>query len=121
MAILHPELANELMLVNRRVNAGMPREQALHGMWERTGVSELRALVANMIQSERWGTSIATVLRVYAETLRRKRKQMAEKAAATAPVKMLFPLTVFIFPALLVVILGPGAIKILETFRSIGQ
>jgi tight adherence protein C len=121
MALLHPDLANEFMVVNRRVNAGMPREQALHGLWERTGVEELRGLVANMIQSEKWGTSIATVLRVYAETLRRNRKQAAEKKAATAPVKMLFPMTVFILPALFVVILGPAAIKIVEMFRTIKQ
>jgi tight adherence protein C len=121
MAILHPDLAGELMVVNRKVNAGMPREQALHGLWERTGVEELRGLSANMIQSEKWGTSIATVLRVYTETLRRKRKQQAEKTAATAPVKMLFPLTMFIFPALFVVILGPAAIKIFGMFGGMKQ
>jgi tight adherence protein C len=119
MALLHPELATELMVLNRRVNAGMPREQALHGLWVRTGVDELRGLAANMIQSEKWGTSIATVLRIYAETLRRKRKQAAEKKAATAPLKMLFPLAVFILPALFIVILGPAAITIADMFRQI--
>ena len=118
MAILYPDLAGELMIINRKVNAGTPRDQALKGLWERTGLEELRGLAANMIQSEKWGTSIATVLRVYAETLRRKRKQAAEKKAATAPLKMLFPLTVFIFPALFVVLLGPAAIKIFDMFRS---
>lgn len=121
LGTVHPELADELMIVNRRVNAGMPRERALHGMWARTGVEELRGLASNMIQSEKWGTSIATVLRVYAETLRRKRKQMAEKRAATAPLKMLFPLAIFILPALFVVVLGPAALKIIAMFRTIAH
>lgn len=115
MAMLHPILSSEFLIVNRRVNAGMPREEALHGLWIRSGVEELRGLAANMIQSEKWGTSIATVLRVYAEQLRRKRKQTAEKKAAIAPLKMLFPLGLFIFPALFVVILGPAAIRMYQT------
>ena len=121
MAILHGDLANELLIVHRRVNAGIPRERALHGLWERTGVEDLRGLAANMIQSEKWGTSIATVLRVYAEALRRKRKQLAEKRAATAPLKMTFPLAVFIFPAIFVVLLGPAIIKIAAMFKVIAH
>ena len=115
----HPILSSELMIVNRRINAGIPREQAMHGLWLRTGVEELRALAANMIQSEKWGTSIATVLRVFAETLRRKRKQAAEKAAATAPLKMMIPMAIFIFPTIFVVLLGPAMIKIMEMFRTV--
>ena len=121
MQLLHTDLANELLIVHRRVNAGVPREQALHGLWERTGVEDLRGLAANMIQSERWGTSIATVLRVYAEALRRKRKQLAEKRAATAPLKMTIPLAAFIFPAIFVVLLGPAMIKIIGMFRNIAH
>ena len=64
MEQLHPELSHELLVVNRRVNAGMTRESALHGLWQRTGVEELRALASSMIQSEKWGTSISKVLRV---------------------------------------------------------
>jgi tight adherence protein C len=116
---VYPELAQELMVVNRRVNAGMARESALHGLWQRTGVEELRALASNMIQSERWGTSIATVLRVYAETVRRRRKQTAERRAAEAPVKMLLPLTVFIVPTLFVVLLGPAMIRIFHMFANV--
>jgi tight adherence protein C len=108
----HEELANELLIINRKVNAGMPREQALYGLWTRTGVEELRALAANMVQSERWGTSIAKVLRVNAETLRRKRKQFAEKKAAQASLKMMGPLLLFLLPALFVVILGPAFMSI---------
>jgi tight adherence protein C len=112
MMTLHPDLAAEFLLVNRKVNAGVARETALHGLWNRTGLDELRGLASNMIQSERWGTSIATVLRVYAEQLRRKRKQTAERRAATAPVKMLFPLGIFIFPSIFIVIIGPALLKI---------
>jgi len=121
MQLLHTDLSNELLIVHRRVNAGVPREQALHGLWERTGVEDLRGLSANMIQSERWGTSIATVLRVYAEALRRKRKQLAEKRAATAPLKMTIPLAAFIFPAIFVVLLGPAMIKIAAMFANIAH
>jgi tight adherence protein C len=108
----HPDLANELAIVNRKVNAGVPRDQALYGLWTRTGLEELRALAANMVQSERWGTSIAKVLRVNAEVLRRKRKQRAEKKAAEASLKMMGPLLLFLLPALFVVILGPAAMSI---------
>ena len=121
MAILHPDLSNELVVVSRRVNAGIPREQALRGLWERTGVEDLRGLAANMIQCEKWGTSIATVLRVYAEALRRKRKQLAEKRAATAPLKMTLPLAIFIFPAIFVVLLGPAMMKIGAMFKGIAH
>lgn len=121
MASMHPELAQEFLIVNRRVNAGITRERALHGLWVRTGLEDLRGLASNMIQTERWGTSIATVLRVYAETLRRKRRQAAERKAATAPLKMLFPLGIFIFPSIFVVIIGPALIKIYGMFRHMGQ
>ena len=97
-------------MMNRRMNAGMRREDALHGLYDRTGVQELRSLGANMIQSERWGTSIAQVLRVYSESLRRKRRQAAEKKAAVAATKMIFPLALFILPALFAVIGGPAVI-----------
>jgi tight adherence protein C len=121
MAILHADLANELLIVHRRVNAGISREQALRGLWERTGVEDLRGLAANMIQCEKWGTSIATVLRVYAEALRRKRKQLAEKRAATAPLKMMIPLTIFIFPAIFVVLLGPAMLSISAMFKGLAH
>ena len=113
----HPDLGGELLGINRKVNAGVPREHALNGLWTRTGLEELRGLAANMVQSERWGTSIAKVLRVNAETLRRKRKQAAEKKAAQAALKMMGPLVAFLLPALFVVILGPSAIKIAAAFK----
>lgn len=121
MVLLHPELANELLTMNRRMNAGMRREEALHGLYERTGVDELRSLGSNMIQSERWGTSIAKVLRVYSESMRRKRRQAAEKKAAVAATKMVFPLALFILPALFAVIGGPAVIAIGPVFKAMGQ
>ena len=121
MMTLHPDLSYELMMMNRRMNAGMRREDALHGLYDRTGVPELRSLGANMIQSERWGTSIAQVLRVYSESLRRKRRQAAEKKAAVAATKMIFPLGLFILPALFAIIGGPAVLAMGDVFRSIGQ
>jgi tight adherence protein C len=121
MVMLHPELSNEFLLMNRKMNAGLRREEALQGLYQRTGVEELRALAANMIQSERWGTSIAKVLRVYSETLRRKRRQAAEKKAAVAATKMIFPLALFILPALFAVIGGPAVLAMGPILDAFGQ
>lgn len=120
MAAAHPDLAGELMVVNRRMNAGITRDEAVTGLFHRTGVEELRGLATSMIQSERLGTSIARVLRVYSETLRRKRKQAAEKKAAEAGLKMLIPLALFLLPALFAIILGPVAIKARDVFGRFG-
>lgn len=114
LMLVHPELAGELLVVSRKTNAGMSREDALRGLWDRTGVDEVRALVASLLQSEKWGSSSSRVLRVSAETLRRKRRQTAERKAATAPLKMIVPMAIFIFPALFVVILGPAVIQIVS-------
>jgi tight adherence protein C len=116
----HTDLAHELSVVNRKTNAGIPRDAALRALWQRTGVEELRTLVSSMIQSEKWGTSIATVLRVSAETLRRKRRQTAEKKAKQAPLKMTFPLVLFILPALFIVIMGPALVQVITEFGKIG-
>ena len=121
LRLAHSDLSHELLIVNRKTNAGVPREAALRGLWQRTGVEELRALVSSMIQSEKWGTSIATVLRVSAETLRRKRRQLAEKRAKMAPVKMTFPLVLFVLPALFIVIMGPAIARIIQEFGKIGN
>ncbi|MGI8497262.1 MAG: type II secretion system F family protein [Gemmatimonadaceae bacterium] len=118
MRTVHPDFAHELLLVNRKVNAGMTREEALRALYARTGVEELRVLVQNLIQSDRLGTSVAKVLRVYAETLRRKRRQHAERRAATAALKMTFPLAILILPALFVVILGPAMMRIFGWFAK---
>jgi tight adherence protein C len=116
LLIVHPELAGELLVVSRKMNAGMTREDALRGLWDRTGVDEVRSLVASLLQSEKWGSSSSRVLRVSAETLRRKRRQTAERKASTAPLKMIVPMAIFIFPALFIVILGPAVIQIVSGF-----
>jgi tight adherence protein C len=114
----HPELAAELAVVMRKTKAGAPRADALRGLYDRTGVDELRAIAAAIVQSERWGTSIAKVLRVSAGTLRRKRRQSAERRAATAPIKMTVPLVTMILPALFVALLGPSLLSLLKALRS---
>lgn len=118
MVFVHPELSREMVIVNRKTNAGITREAALRGMWDRTGVEEIRTLVSSLIQSEKWGTSSSRVLRITSETLRRKRRFRAEKKAATAPIKMLVPMALLIFPALFVVILGPAVMKIVGVFSG---
>jgi tight adherence protein C len=112
----HPDMASELLIVNRKVNAGVTREEAMRAAYVRTGVDELRVLVQHLVQSERLGTSIGKVLRVYAQTLRIKRKQTAEKKAAMAPLKMTFPMAAFIMPALFIMILGPAMLQVLNLF-----
>lgn len=120
MAHMHPALSHELLVINRMGNAGIRREEALHGLYDRTGVEELRALSSTMIQSERWGSSMGRVLRVYSETLRRKRRQSAERRAATAATKMIFPMVLCILPALFAVIGGPMVIGLGPIFEVFG-
>ena len=107
------------MIVNRKTNAGITREEALRGLWTRTGVDELRTLSSSLIQSEKWGTSITKVLRVSAHTFRRKRRQTAEKRVALAPVKMTFPLVTLIMPAMFIIILGPAILQLIESLRGV--
>jgi tight adherence protein C len=111
-------LSDELGVTNFQIRAGVPREEALKNLADRTGVADVRTLVTTMIQTERFGTSIAKSLRVHADTLRLKRKQRAEEAAAKTTIKMIFPLALCIFPALFVVVLGPAVI---EVFRTLSQ
>jgi tight adherence protein C len=118
MVAAHPDLAGELAVVMRKTKAGIPRADALRGLYERTGVDELRTIAASIVQTERWGTSIAKVLRVSAETLRRKRRQSAERRASTAPIKMTIPLVTMILPALFVTLLGPSLLTVLKAFRT---
>lgn len=111
-----PELGEELTLVNLHIRAGDPREEALKGLARRTGLADVEGLVSMMVQTERFGTSIARALRVHADTLRTKRRQRAEESAAKLSVKMLIPLVFFIFPAIFVVILGPAIFPMMEAF-----
>lgn len=112
MQIKSVTLAQELHLVNLELRAGSSKDKALRNLAMRTGVPEVESLVAMLVQAERFGTSIGDALRVHAEELRTKRRQRAEEAAAKIPLKLLFPLIFFIFPALLLVLLGPAFISI---------
>lgn len=114
-----PPLSEELTVVNLEIRAGTPRDEALRKLGERTGVSDVRALVTMLIQTDRFGTSVANALRVHADSLRTKRRQRAEEKAAKTSVKMIFPLVLFIFPATTVVILGPGLIQLFDMFQLI--
>jgi len=107
MQRISEDLSDELTLVSLEIRAGTPRETALRNLGERTGVSDIRALVSMLIQTDRFGTSIADSLRIHAEELRDKRQQAAEEEAAKVTVKMIIPLVMFVFPAIFVVILGP--------------
>jgi tight adherence protein C len=112
---VHPDISEEFELTNLEIRVGRERDEALRNLAERTGVDDLRSLVAMMIQADRFGTSIAKAVRVYADSLRTKRRQRAEQAAQKAAVKLLFPLSVFLFPTLFIVILGPAALNLIDT------
>jgi len=107
-----PTLSDEFDIVNREMVAGKPRVEALRSLSDRTGVEEVKSLVAMLIQTEKLGTSLAQSLRVHSDSLRTKRRQRAEEAAAKTTIKLVFPLVFLLFPALFVVILGPGFIQI---------
>jgi tight adherence protein C len=111
LAFAYPDLSDELRLVNLELRAGKARSDALRNLADRTGVDDLSSLVTMLIQTDKFGTSVAQSLRVYSETLRTKRRQRAEEAAAKTGVKMVFPLVFCIFPAIWVVTIGPAAIK----------
>jgi len=110
-------LAQEIKQVTMETRAGKPRIESLKDMAERTMVDDVRAFTTMLAQTERFGTSLSHALRSYADELRTKRRQTAEEAAAKTTIKMIFPLIVFIFPALLVVILGPALIQIGKIFK----
>lgn len=115
---ISPLMADELVLTNLEIRAGTPREDALRNLATRTGLSDLRSLVTMLIQTERFGTSIAQALRVQSDTLREKRKQRAEEAAAKTSIKLLFPLIFLIFPAMFAITLGPAVIQLLENWST---
>ena len=121
LVLAHPELSDELRLINLELRAGKGRSEALRNLAERTGVDDLSSLAAMLIQTDKFGTSVARSLRVHSETLRTKRKQRAEEAAAKTGVKMVFPLVFCIFPAIWVVTIGPAAIKFVEVLFPLAE
>lgn len=118
MVKVHPELSEEFMLANMEIQMGITRAEALTNLGIRTAVSELNSLSAILIQAERFGTSIATALRVHADALRLKRRQAAEERAAKTAVKLIIPLIFFIFPAIFIVLTGPAALNLYRTFTT---
>ncbi|HKW67018.1 MAG TPA: type II secretion system F family protein [Terriglobales bacterium] len=112
----HTELSDEFRLVNLELRAGKARADALRNLAERTGVDDLKALVAVLIQTDRFGTSIAQALRVHSDSLRTERRQRAEEAAAKTTIKMVPVLVLFVFPSMFFVSLGPAAIQLIRYF-----
>src|SRR4051812_9715907 len=108
-------MAEELSLANFQLQMGRPRREVLHDLGVRTGVDDVRSLAAILIQADRFGSSIAQALRVQSDSMRTRRKQLAEEKAAKTAVQLIFPLVLFIFPGIFVVLVGPAAISIMDT------
>jgi tight adherence protein C len=111
----HPDLANEFYLMNLELRAGKPRAEALRNLYNRTGVDDIKALVTTLVQTDRFGTSVAQALRVHSDSLRTERRQRAEEQAAKTTIKMIPPLVVFVLPSIIIVTLGPAIIQLYRT------
>jgi tight adherence protein C len=109
-----PELCSEFGLANRQLQMGRARREVLHDLGVRTGVDDMRALSAVLIQADKFGSSVAQALRVQSDGMRVKRRQIAEERAQQTAVKMIFPLVLFIFPGIFVVLVGPAAIMLMK-------
>jgi tight adherence protein C len=118
---VHSAVAIEFELANLEIRVGRDRDEALRNLAERTGVDDLRSLVAMLIQTDKFGTSIAKGLRVFSDSLRTKRRQRAEQEAQKAAVKLLFPLACFLFPTLFIAILGPAALNLADVLKTMNQ
>ena len=121
LEITHPALAYELRLITTEIRAGKPRLEAFKNFAARTKVDDVQSLVALLVQTDKFGTSVAQALRVHAETSRTKRRQNAEERAGKIGVKLVFPLVLFLFPALYIVILGPAVISFVRVFTQVGK
>ncbi len=110
IAVVCPTLADEMALTNLEIHLGAPRATAMRHMADRTGADDISSLVSTLVQSEKFGTSIADALKAFANSMREIRSARAEESAEKMPVKLLFPLVLFLFPAVLIVIAGPAVI-----------
>ena len=119
LRISHPQLSEEFLLINLEQRAGKPRVDAWRNMADRTGLEVVRAFVNMLVQTERFGTPISRSLGNFADALRLKRRQQAEEQAAKTTIKMIFPLVLFIFPSMFIVLLGPAMISISKTFKDL--
>ncbi len=115
---VHPDVSEEFELANLEIRVGRERDEALRNLADRTGVDDLKSLVAMLIQTDKFGTSIARAIRVFSDSLRTKRRQRAEQAAQKAAVKLLFPLACFLFPTLFIAILGPALLQLMDTLGN---
>lgn len=115
---VHPDMHYELEMVNLEIRVGRSREEALRNLAERTGVDDIRSFIALLIQADRFGSSIGKAVRIFAESLRTKRKQRAEQASQKAALKLIFPLTVCLFPVIILVILGPAILNLIDLFSK---
>src|SRR5204863_8216776 len=111
-------ICEEFQLANLQLQMGRPRREVLHDLGVRTGVDDVRSLAAILIQADRFGSSIAQALRVQSDSMRTRRKQLAEEKAAKTAVQLIFPLVLFIFPGIFVVLVGPAAISIMSTMMK---
>ncbi len=121
MEAIEAELARELAAVSREICEGKPRELALRDLGDRAGVDEVKSLAEALAQTERLGTSVACALRAFADALRKKRLRRAEKLVARATIKLIFPLLLCIFPALLIALMGPAGVEISGLFRFLDR
>lgn len=121
LAVSHPALGEELALVNAEIRAGVERGTALKNLAERTGLDDVRGLTSLLVQTMRFGTSVADALRVYSEEFRDKRTQAAEEQAAKIGTKMIFPLVLFLFPSFFLVAIGPAVIGLVDVFSQLGK
>jgi tight adherence protein C len=121
LGAVHPELSEELRLVHLEIRAGTARADALRNLATRTQVDDLSSLVTMLVQTDKFGTSVAQSLRVHSDSLRTKRRQRAEEAAAKTGAKMVFPLVFCIFPAIWVVTIGPAAIKFVQVLIPLAR
>ena len=118
IAVVYPELSEEMLILGYEQRAGKPRLEAWRSMSERIDLESIRQFVAMLVQTEKLGTPIARALGQFADSLRTKRLLMAEEQAAKTTVKLIFPLAIFIFPALFIVLLGPGILTVLKTLEG---
>ncbi len=115
----HPAIGEEFSIANQQLQLGRARSEVLQALGFRSGVDDLKQLASILIQADKFGSSIATALRVQSDSMRVKRRQMAEEKAAKTAVKMIFPLVLFIFPGIFVVLVGPAAIQMYRTLLTI--
>ena len=121
MARSFPIISEEFSICNFQLQMGRPRRDVLHDLGIRTGVDDMKSLAAILIQADRFGSSVGQALRVQSDTMRTRRKQLAEERAAKTAVQLIFPLVLFIFPAIFIVLVGPAALQIIDNYIHMGR